>query len=520
MSAETRSAREFLRAANAASAAGRRDVENEVLQEAVHAHPKCPELWNNYGILLHWSGRCNSALKCLDNAISLRRSFAAAYANRAQVLLALGRVKEALRDIRESISLSERNASGHRIEGEIHLILGDLDAALDCARRACEIDAQDVDALVLHAKIKAEKGLYALSHREHSSIIERFPSSAYAYNSRGILLCGLLRPSEALEDFAVAVQLNARYVEARFNQALCRLMLQDYDQGWRGYEYRTREVRKGSGREWDGTESVNGEIIVVYDEQGFGDNIQFFRLLPMLKARGANVILEVRAPLVRIFQHSFPSIQVIDRGGKLGGAKFNVSLLSLPYLLQYDPRLRESKGTSYLSIPEEEILRWRGKIVRSHSLLVGFASAGALTNKNDGRRTVPGDALRPLFQKKIDYVCLQREVRARDKESYKDRENVFVPDLDIQDFLDTGALIECVDLVITVDTAVAHLAGALGKRTWLLLPYFHADWRWTTEPEACVWYPSVRYFRESSHGGWGGVIARVSAELDQLQIHR
>ena len=262
-----------------------------------------------------------------------------------------------------------------------------------------------------------------------------------------------------------------------------------------------------------GGQSLAGKTILLHAEQGLGDSIQLVRFIPQIAALGARIILQVPTSLTSVFD-TLPGIDVlIGDGEPLPHFDFHCPLMSLPLAL----------GTTLQTIPSAEgyihpdptkLAAWSARIGRKTRQRIGLVWSGSTIHKNDRNRSVPFSTLAPLLSLNADWVCLQKEVRETDRQAMSAFPQLRFFGDDLNDFGETAALLATVDLVIAVDTSVAHLAGAMGKPCWILLP-FAVDWRWLLEREDSPWYSSVRLFRQRAHGGWMAVVQRLAEELTQ-----
>jgi hypothetical protein len=293
----------------------------------------------------------------------------------------------------------------------------------------------------------------------------------------------------------------------------------DFQNGWPEHEWRLKArsqfpVRPFAQPQWTG-QDVTGKAILLHAEQGFGDTIQFVRYVPLVAARGARVILECQPELCGLLKDVPGAERVIGRGDPLPAFDLQCPLLSLPRafntMLQTIPAQH-----AYLMVDPERVQQWRAKLSLAHqSVNVGLCWAGSSTHSNDANRSIDPARLAPLACDGVTFYSLQK--RDRSEAAPDVSATLALRDLGNQlvGFVDTAGVIANLDLVISVDTAVAHLAGALGQPVWLLLP-FAADWRWLLSREDSPWYPGMRLFRQQRAGDWEGVIRRVAEELSGL----
>jgi Flp pilus assembly protein TadD len=341
------------------------------------------------------------------------------------------------------------------------------------------------------------------------------PRYTGAYHNRGIALFHLAHYKAAAESFAAVVALAPEHVDARYNMGIFKLLLGDFQAGLPLYEWRWKRQEAGRPRIfakplWLGSEPIAGKTILLHAEQGIGDTIQFCRYTPMAAAVGAAVLLEVQRPLVRLLSRLQGVSVVIPRGHDLPYFELHCPLLSLP--LAFGTSLETVPDTvPYLSADPDNKKEWQQRLGPKRKIRVGLAWSGAPAHENDKNRSIPLRLLAPLIHDDVEYHSLQKEVRPADA-AFLDGSPIARHDEQLNDFLDTASLVSEMDLIISVDTAIAHLAGALGRPVWIMLP-FVPDWRWLTERESTPWYPSARLFRQLRRGDWGETIARVKSEL-------
>jgi hypothetical protein len=317
--------------------------------------------------------------------------------------------------------------------------------------------------------------------------------------------------SEAMSACEAVLEADPGHAEAHWNKALLLLLNGDYRQGWREYEWRWRKrgftspLRDFTQPRWHG-ETFSGRTVLIHAEQGFGDTLQFCRYVPLVAARGGRVVFECHPPLVPLMEGLVIGVSVVAMGQPLPPFDLHVPLMSLPMIFDTTMETIPS-AVPYLSPPTGHLLVWRDLVKDKKHLKVGLC--WARKSFPDPGRSCPPKALGLLADVKgIEFYSLQV--------GYREGGMPLLPLIDlcdrIVDFADSAALISCLDLVISVDTAVAHLAGALGKECWILLT-IDPDWRWMIDRDDCPWYPSLRLFRQLYRGSWQDVIQRVKSEL-------
>ena len=356
---------------------------------------------------------------------------------------------------------------------------------------------------------------------------------AKAYNGRGVALRNLHQLTESIESLERAIQCDTNYAEAYWNKSLSLLTQGNFTEGWRLYEWRWRnensplKPRIFAQPLWLGEDNISGKTVLLHAEQGLGDSIQFCRYAQLLAAQGARVILEIPSALYALFQHLDGVDTLLTQGETLPAFDYHCPLLSLPLALstQLDTI---PHSTAYLAADVQKVASWKRVIPQDNRYKVGVVWCGGDRPNQpelwalNMRRNIPlalfATQLSPLHQ--ICFFSLQKgasaEAEIRGKEhDYWPQGNFYNFAHALHDFSDTAGLIAHLDLVISVDTAVAHLAAALGKPTWILNRY-DTCWRWFLQREDSPWYPSVKLYRQENMGDWQAVLAHVAHDLQAL----
>jgi hypothetical protein len=344
------------------------------------------------------------------------------------------------------------------------------------------------------------------------------PNHTAALSSRGVALQALNRHAEAIASFDRALALAPDYADAHFNRSLARLAIGDYRAGQLEYEWRWKRTGAAPLRLnrplWLGETPLAGKTILLHAEQGLGDTIQFVRYVPRLAAAGAKVVLEVHPELKAPLSRVPGAAAVIGRGEPRPAFDLHCPLGSLPLACKTEPASVPA-DIPYLAAEPARVERWRERLAALDPPRIAIVWAGNAAHANDRNRSLPFAKLAPLWaNSRARFVGLQRDLRAGDAPLLQGAPVLHLGS-ELADFDDTAAVLAGCDLLIAVDTAVAHLAGALGRPLWVLLP-FSADWRWTKDSDRSPWYPSARLYREARPGGWDDVIARVARDLAAL----
>jgi len=350
----------------------------------------------------------------------------------------------------------------------------------------------------------------------YDKAINIIPDYAEAYFNRGNTLKELMRLDEAVESYDKAIAIKADDASAHWNLSLCHLLNGNFNSGWQEYEWGWATNQRGSKRSfpqplWLGVESLKDKTILLHDEQGLGDTIQFCRYAPLVAERGAKVVLEVQRPLVKLLKNLEGVSQTIAKGDTLPAFDYQCPVMSLP--LAFKTELNTIPPVSKnITSNDEMTIKWQTELGEKVKPRVGLVWSGSTTHVNDHNRSLTLSHLLPYLPSHMEYVCLQKELRDIDKVALEKNPHIQFYGDALEDFTDTAALCDLMDIVISVDTSVAHLAPSLGKQTWVLLPY-SPDWRWLLDRDDSPWYPSVKLFRQEKIGNWNGVLDRLKVDL-------
>lgn len=495
---------------------GRNEAALDCLSFLLRLEPENAAVHNHHGNALAGLARTTEALESYERALELDPAFVDALYNRGCMLAALGRHQEAARGYEAALALDPRHARAHNNLGSALHELGQYTAALEHQEEAVRLDPHFIDARVNAANALRRLGRYpeALAHTERA--LEGRPERAQAHSCHGATLAALGRYDEALQHYRRALELEPTLAEATWNEALALLSRGELREGWTRYEARW-QVKSlqlppycNDRTPWLGRESIEGKVILLHAEQGYGDSIQFCRYAPLVAARGARVVLGVPGALRKLML-TLDGVEEVVAQTPLPVFDCHCPLLSLPLAL--GTRLDTIPATvPYLRGDPAAREVWNGRLGRRAAPRVGLVWSGRPTHTNDANRSVALKELLPLTGCEAQWVSLQKDIRASDVPAVAGMRDLQRFGEELTDFADAAALLSELDLLITVDTAMAHLAGALGIPVWVLLPHV-ADWRWLQEREDSPWYPTARLFRQPVAGDWGSVIERTAAEL-------
>jgi tetratricopeptide (TPR) repeat protein len=490
--------------------------------------PADPQAHYNRANALGGLGRLEEAVAGYDAAISLRPGYLEALCNRAAALLRLGRLDEALSSCDAAIAAHPRSAEAHSNRAGVLSDLkrpGDALAAADIAL-SLKADYADAHSNRAGALNDLNRPHDALAAADRALLLRS--DHAEAHVNRGVALYALRRLPEAIAALDRAIALSPTSAEARLNRGVAHLLAGDLAAGFADYAWRwklggaARSKPRADVRDWEG-EALDGKQVLVFGEQGYGDCLQFVRYVPCLKNVAAGVTLLAEPALLRLFRASLPGVDVTDRlpeGDELrGGYDVQVAMLCLPRVFATTLETIPAE-TPYLTFDPAAAARWAARLAAlPEGPKVGLCWAGDARRHNpvlaamDARRSLKLRQLAPLVAApEARFVSLQVGEAAAEAREPPPGLSLVDWASDLGDFADTAALIAGLDLVITVDTAVAHLAGALGRPVWILSRH-DGCWRWLEGRDDSPWYPTARLFRQASPGDWDDVIARLAAAL-------
>lgn len=474
------------------------------------------------GLVLHRLNRPLEALACYEQAISLKPDFVEAHGNRGAVLQSLGRLQEALASHERALALEPQ-----RSDVQINRA-----ATLQLLRRAQEaLDIYDVLLKTQPGQMQVHSqratALQQLNRHEEALTSYRYALALQAddvqtHCNYGAALQDLNRLDEAMQCFDRALSIDPDHVDAKWNKSLLKLKVGAYLEGWRLYESGWHNGQRGLARNlrqplWLGQEDIQGKTLFIYPEQGWGDFIQFCRYVPLLQERGARVILETPATVAALLA-TLPGQHVaVEPGGRLPEFDLHCPVMSLPLACKTTLQTLPAQAP-YLRADEGRRAVWRQRLGTRSRTRVGLAWSGAIGHQNDARRSMALTMLEPLLALPLEFHALQKELRPGDAATLSRLAKVRAHQTQLTDFAETAALIQELDLVICVDTCIAHVAGALGKAVWIMLP-FAADHRWLQDRSDSPWYPSARLFRQKTAGDWGGVVEALVRELEVRDIY-
>lgn len=507
------------------------DAAIELFDGAIRLEPANAAAHCNRGTVLLELNELQAALASYDRAVNLKADYAVAHANRGNVLRKLQRWDEALASYDRATAINPSHAEVHCNRGNVLKELNQLDAALCSYNEAIRLNPQLAEAYSNRGTVQRMLEMFDAALASYDRAIAINPRFAEAHCNRGLLLHDMGRYPAALESFGQAIAIRPDFAEARTNRSMTLLALGDYANGWREYEWRwrtelySRERRDFARPLWLGKESLAGRTILLHGEQGFGDTLQFSRYSPLLAKLGATVILEVPGPLKSLLASMDGVTRCIDPKDAPPEFDYHCPLMSLP--LAFSSTLSTLPAQiPYLRASPEKTLRWQEKLGPRRKPRIGLVWSGGFRPQQphlwhvNRRRNIPLAQLAVLLRQDMEFFSLQKGELAESELAEYAAKNTHGPQLvsmvdALLDFSDTAALVANLDLVVTVDTAMAHLAAALGKPVWIL-NRFDACWRWLMDRSDSPWYPTAKLYRQHRAGDWQGVLRQVATDLSQI----
>ncbi|SDF68902.1 MULTISPECIES: tetratricopeptide repeat protein [unclassified Duganella] len=532
---------------------GQHEQAEQSYRQALALYPEYADAHYNLGRLLLAGERHADALQHLDQAVSLHPQHVQAHRQRALTLRVLQQAEQAQQAEATALQLQRELVAAYRQRGaELEQQLQHASAAAMYAA-ALELDGGDAELQQLHTRaldnssqheevrrglrevlrLKTERAAQhgapqaaqpldaeaALAAFEKLALLA--PDNPGTYVNLALLLSGLDLRDQALARLDQALAIAPDSPIANVNKGLLLLARGDYERGWAGYEWRwhapelaTYKTRRRFVKpQWSGSESLQGKTILLHAEQGLGDALQFCRYAALAKQRGARVVMEVWGTLAPLMASLDGVDQIVIEGDALPAFDYHIPLMSLAGA--FNTRVDSVPApASYLRADAAKRDAWAALLGPKTRPRIGIVWSGSATHANDHNRSLPLSVLTPLISGQYEFISLQKDVRTMDQRLL-DTLPIRQVAGQIKDFSDTAALCELMDVVLTVDTSVAHLAGALGKPVWIMLPK-PFEWRWLEQGETSPWYPSAKLYRQQQMGDWEPVIAAVAADLNTL----
>ena len=524
-------------------------------QEAIRIHASYPEALNNCGLVLQDLKRFSEGIRFFEMAIQANPRYAIAYCNLAEAYRNLKNFPVALDFCNQAIQIDPLLASTFNTRGVVLYQLKQYEQSLSSYHQAIELNPnypeafcnagvvlkalkQYTKALEYYEKAISLKPNYAIAICNQGVVLKELdrledalssynqaitldPKFAEAYNNRGIVLKELGHNDLAFDSYQSAIALEPDHGTFHWNLSILFLLQGDFKKGFEEYEWRWKDedVSLISGKRdfkeplWLGDQPLSGKTILLYSEQGLGDTVQFGRYVPLFAQLDCKVILEIQAPLLPLFEHLSGVHQLVARGNPLPVFDYQCPLMSLP--LAFGTTLETIPPIQPIIVDAEKITQWQLRLGPKNKPRVGLVWSGGTTHKDDRRRSIQLKDYLSYCKDDFEYFSLQKEVRENDVEDLQNSSIRHFED-NLHDFADTAALINEMDLIISVDTSVAHLAASLNKPTLILIPYA-PDWRWMLDRDDTPWYPTVKLYRQTILENWQSTLHTLFNDLGEIK---
>lgn len=523
----------WLRLAELLREEGRLGEAVSAYRRALALRPDLPEVHHDLGMLLDDMGQHIEAESAYRQAVLHRPGYAQAHQDLGALMVTLGRLSDAEQSCRLALALQPHSSLAHASLAHVLILQNQLPQGESHYREAVALDPGNVPLLEHLGAVLHRQNKFAQAEAVYRRVLALDPQDWNTWGNLGVVLDNLNRVSEAESALRTAYALRPQSPDIRFGLAFVLLRQGRLAQAWPLYESRYDPLRQTLTRwpvptalnypQWQG-ESLQGKSLVLWQEQGFGDMIQFARYLPRLKALGASrIVLVCQTPLKPLFE-GLPHVDAVVGTGKtatmddaqaLAGYDYWTLIMSLPHLLG-TATFDDIPAAAYLQPDPARLARWRRRLDGLDGLKVGLAWKGNAQHLNDANRSLSSlRALAPLWQVPgVRFVSVQKGQGEEEACQPADDQPLLHLGSDIVDFADSAAIIAQLDLLICVDTAAAHLAGALGVPCWVLVPSEGTDWRWMLDGDTSPWYPgTMRLFRQATPGDWNGPVEQLRQAL-------
>ena len=481
-------------------------------KQVLKIKPDYAEAYNNMGVALNDKGDLEAAIDSYKQVLKIKPDYAEAYNNMGVALNDKGDLEAAIDSYKQALKIKPDYAEAYNNIGIVLKDQGDPEAAIESYKQVLKIKPDYAEAYNNIGIILKDQGDLEAAIDSYKQAINIKPDYAEAYSNIGNVLKDQGDLEAAIDSYKQAININPDYAQAYYNLSLLHLLRGNLDEGFKYHEWRLK-IKKPTAAPvrtnliWDGEQSLSGKHFVVYEEQGLGDIIQFCRYLPVLEQKGANVTFKVKSNLHALLQTMDSKTSLNTRLPEENKIDFELPLMSLPLALKTTVETIPAQ-IPYLYADDQRKKRWNEKLGNKTVTRIGLVWSGSTVHKNDHNRSLLLNQLTSLLVLPVEFHSLQKEVREIDIKTLTDFPKINQHQDDLLDFSDTAALIDEMDLVISVDTVVAHLSGAMGKKTFILLPY-SPDFRWMLDRADSPWYPTATLFRQPSVGDWDSVISKI-----------
>jgi len=485
----------------------------DLISRAIRLKPDYPVSYYNLGNIFSNKGSLDEAVAAYRQAIQLDPNFSEAYSRLGNVLQEQGRQEEAVKSHRQAAQLRPESAVAQNDLANALVANGDVDDAVATFQRALSLDPRNAAIYYNFGNALMARGEFAAAANCYQRAIGIGPTNSDMFNNLGASLVALGRPEEAIQSYEQAVQIRPNDAAAHWHLATALLVTGNFERGWeefeRRIEYSAMRLNRGfSQPQWDGAPPI-GKTVLLHAEGGFGDALHFVRMVPEVVSRGGKWILECQRELVSLFAQISGVARIIPRGEQLPHFDMHMPLQGLPRILKI--RLENIPNTvPYLHPPGDRVEYWKSVIPNSDTFKVGLVWAGSKHGAHSSR-TGSIDVFAPLAKVEgVTFFSLQKGEESHQTPPAGMEWMDFTPE--IGDFADCAALMANLDLIVSVDTSAAHLAGAIARPVWVLIP-FACDFRWLRDRTDSPWYPTMRLFRQTPSIGWNKVAQNIAEAL-------
>ena len=494
------------------------------LLRGIRINPNSAELYNNLGNVYKCMDQPCKADNCYRKSIELEPEYFLGYFNLAKLYHEQDNLDQAVTFYKQVLDIKKDFPPALNNYGTILLHENKFAAAERLLKRALAKEPESIHARITLGNIYNRSNQYEKALKCYYTVLAKKPASVEAHANLGSTYFNLRQFSKSLTHLEKALEYNSNNVDAHWNRSITLLAMGRYKEGWREYEWRWRKSEFQSQKKnytqppWDGSIQQN-KTLLIWHEQGYGDTIQFVRLVKKAHTKVNKIILAVPAALKKLLQNTEGVDRVIEQDSVPPDFDIHCPIMSLPRLLNLSLKNIPNK-VPYLSPAKTNSSVVRSVLRDNNSLKAGFVWAGSSHHKNDHLRSCSISNF-AIFSDldNITFYSFQKGPKNKDLKKLKKKLDLIDLDPYLNNFSDTGNFLKEMDVIISVDTSVAHLAGALGKKTWIILPK-NADWRWMTEEKESRWYPTVTLFRQKEIGDWSNVFKRINRKLLDLKNRR
>ena len=488
-----------------------------IFKQILISNPDDVDALFGFGLLALTLKQNDIALAVFTKTVDLCSSHFLAFFQRGRIQSQNKNYEKAISDFEAALAIEPEFFEAISNRGIAYSKLSKLDAALTDFSTAIKIRPESADAYYNRALAFTNLEKHDLAIADYTLAIVKNPTHFQAFNNRGIAYRELFLFDKAIADFQTCVELKPDFADGYFNKALTHLMIGDFANGWQLYEHRwnssnfTSKKRNFKKPLWLGDQLLNGKTILLHSEQGLGDSLQFCRYIKQFKDKPCTVLLEVEKPLFNIMTTILPATQIFEKGSELPAFDFHCPLMSLPLAFKTTiDSVPESAG--YLNVDREQTAVWQKFRQPSENLHVGLAWRGNPSHSKNASRSAELSDLINELSPEFEWYSLQIDLTEDEKRLIKGHENFHHFGASIGDFAKTGALCDVLDVIICVDTSIAHLAGALGVRTYLMLSKV-PDARWLCEGQRTIWYDSVNLCRLETGQSYSDLIKTIQVDM-------